>query len=103
MEYLECDKCHQQYELLDGENPEDFNSQCGCGGTLRIPFDEKKYNNALPFDFRKDGLHNPLLKSIIKIVGTVVIVLGTLFWLLAFWPIGLLCILLLMAWIKIIT
>jgi hypothetical protein len=82
---------------LDGEKPEDFNTQCGCGGILRIPFDEEAYNNDLPFDFRKDlnKIHIPHL----KLIGTIFISLATIFWLFVFFPIGILCILLLMAWI----
>jgi hypothetical protein len=35
MGYLICDKCKNYYELQPGESPEDFVSECECGGTLR--------------------------------------------------------------------
>ncbi len=32
--YLVCDKCGGQYKLKEGENPEDFEEHCECGGKL---------------------------------------------------------------------
>ena len=32
--YLVCDTCQGSYELQAGENPEDYSSQCECGGKL---------------------------------------------------------------------
>ena len=34
MNYLQCNQCHQRYELLPDECLEDFNLECGCGGVL---------------------------------------------------------------------
>jgi hypothetical protein len=46
--YLVCDSCHGSYELQDGENPEDYSSQCECGGKLN-------YNQKItPDDTKKD-------------------------------------------------
>jgi tetratricopeptide (TPR) repeat protein len=33
--YLVCDTCQGSYELEAGEKPEDFSSECECGGNLR--------------------------------------------------------------------
>ena len=33
-EYLVCDTCKGSYELQPGEKPEDFSSECECGGKL---------------------------------------------------------------------
>lgn len=35
MDYLVCNKCKAYYELQLGENPEDFNDNCSCGGKLQ--------------------------------------------------------------------
>ncbi len=32
--YLVCDTCHGTYELKAGEKPDDFSSECECGGHL---------------------------------------------------------------------
>lgn len=32
--YLVCDKCGGQYKLKEGENPDDFEEHCECGGKL---------------------------------------------------------------------
>jgi hypothetical protein len=36
MGYLVCDTCHGYYELKNGESPEDFSSNCECGGNLEF-------------------------------------------------------------------
>ena len=36
MGYLVCDSCGGYYELQEGENPEDFDDKCQCGGKLRF-------------------------------------------------------------------
>ena len=33
--YLVCDTCGGSYKLLSGEKPEDFSSECECGGELK--------------------------------------------------------------------
>ena len=33
--YLACQKCNSYYKLQPGESPEDFDSECECGGTLK--------------------------------------------------------------------
>lgn len=33
--YLVCDTCQGNYELQPGEKPEDFSSECECGGDLK--------------------------------------------------------------------
>ncbi|MCZ3365611.1 MULTISPECIES: zinc ribbon domain-containing protein [Methanobacterium] len=35
MSYIICDKCGGYYELQPGESPDDFDSKCECGGTLK--------------------------------------------------------------------
>lgn len=35
MGYLVCGNCGGYYELQEGENPEDFDDKCECGGKLR--------------------------------------------------------------------
>lgn len=35
MGYLICQDCKGYYELQPGENPEDFDDECECGGKLR--------------------------------------------------------------------
>ena len=32
--YLVCDTCKGSYELQPGEKPEDYSSECECGGKL---------------------------------------------------------------------
>lgn len=34
MPYLICEKCGNYYELEEGESPDDFQMECGCGGEL---------------------------------------------------------------------
>lgn len=34
--YLVCDKCNSYYELQKGESPDDFTSECECGGKLEF-------------------------------------------------------------------
>nr|WP_319373614.1 thioredoxin fold domain-containing protein [uncultured Methanobacterium sp.] len=34
MPYLICEECGNYYELEEGESPEDFQLECGCGGEL---------------------------------------------------------------------
>jgi len=46
MSYLVCDKCNKYYELQPGENPEDFDLTCECGGSLHA--DIKKDRNVKP-------------------------------------------------------
>ena len=89
MTYLECDKCHQQYELLDGEKPEDFNKKCGCGGQLRVPFDEEEYKKNLPYDFRIDpnkSLFDNKYFYIFMIFGTILLFF-------VFWPLAIIAVL----------
>jgi Thiol:disulfide interchange protein len=34
MPYLICERCGNYYELAEGESPDDFQLECGCGGDL---------------------------------------------------------------------
>ncbi|NYB53107.1 MAG: hypothetical protein HVN35_11195 [Methanobacteriaceae archaeon] len=43
MGFLICDKCGGYYELQPGEKPEDFSSECECGGHLNYS-DSLDYN-----------------------------------------------------------
>ena len=45
MDYLECEKCGGYYELQPGENPEDFDLTCNCGGKFHVKNNEKIKNN----------------------------------------------------------
>ena len=36
MSYLVCKKCKSYYKLKHGEKPEDYSSECECGGKLKF-------------------------------------------------------------------
>jgi hypothetical protein len=64
MGYLVCDKCQRYYELQPGESPEDFKTECECGGKFRYvktlegtedDFNESKNTIACPYC----GAENP--------------------------------------------
>jgi hypothetical protein len=102
MDYLQCNECKQKYELLPNEKTEDFNLNCGCGGTLKHSLDDDEQfikENDKGYNLDEVVKKNRGHKHLIKPVGTVVIILGTIFWLFVFLPIGICCIILLMAWI----
>lgn len=44
-EYLVCDTCKGSYELQEGEKPEDFSSECECGGDLTYEREISAPNN----------------------------------------------------------
>ena len=50
-EYLECNTCKGSYGLQPGEKPEDYSSECECGGKLTYSRDisspKKKTNYSL--------------------------------------------------------
>lgn len=51
--YLICDICSGYYELQKGESPDDFVSECDCGGnliysnSLEVANSDNNYKNAL--------------------------------------------------------
>ncbi|MCE7699508.1 MAG: hypothetical protein K8E24_012125 [Methanobacterium paludis] len=64
MEYLECNKCHQQYELLPGKKPEDFNLTCDCGGKLEKRDDDEQFFNETDLMYNIDS-KNEYNKSVV--------------------------------------
>lgn len=89
MGYLICDKCGGQYELKDGESPDDFD-KCECGGKLNysesppiIPEKKNKENNVTDDNSEsgksngpKKGKNKYLLIGVVGIVIAIFIIGG---------------------------
>jgi len=58
MPYFMCEKCRKEYELEPGEQPSDY--QCECGGSLRLTdnIDEKTDSTITPFYCAYCGAEN---------------------------------------------
>ncbi len=52
MSYLVCNKCGSYYELQEGENPEEFNLTCECGGKLQYKKSIKSDNSNWEIDLK---------------------------------------------------
>jgi hypothetical protein len=52
MGYLVCNNCEGYYELQEGENPEDFNLTCECGGKLQYKKSIKSDNSNWKIDLK---------------------------------------------------
>ncbi|MBZ2166293.1 hypothetical protein [Methanobacterium spitsbergense] len=64
--YLVCNSCQGVYELQSGENPEDFSSQCECGGNLKYNTTAKIFQSSDDPEYKK---HNrAIIASYILIV-----------------------------------
>lgn len=64
--YLVCDTCKGSYELQPGEKPEDFSSQCECGGNLKHNMTDKKFRSPEDPEYKKHN--NAIIASYILIV-----------------------------------
>ena len=52
MSYLVCNKCGSYYELQEGENPEEFDLTCECGGKLQYKKSIKSDNSNWEIDLK---------------------------------------------------
>lgn len=59
MSYLVCNKCGNYYELQDEEDPNDFTSECECGGKLQY---SETINNVAPNLKNNENTANRLLR-----------------------------------------
>ena len=107
MTYLICDECNKYYEIQPGEKPEDFILTCECGGSLHPATSKdriyKTVVNGYNLDedelFLKKQYRKGYFKVVINVGITIFLILVTLFWIFIFFPIGILCILILLAWL----
>lgn len=111
MSYLVCDNCDKYYELQQGEKLEDFDLTCDCGGSLHADIiKDRKYKSAEESikkyeQIRKEKTLNYKLQpykpvfTVLKIILIIIYIIGTLVWLILFWPIGILAILGLFGWL----
>ena len=49
---VKCKKCSMEYQLEKGDNPNDF--QCDCGGNLEIPHKRKPMKSVSTFKDKSD-------------------------------------------------
>ena len=99
MDYLQCNMCHQRYELLPDEKPEDFNLNCGCGGHLEKRLDddeqfllERNLGYKINSTYTSDEVIHGIVR-LFKIGFFLLLVFSNILMLIIFLPLGLLMLL----------
>lgn len=73
--YLICDKCGSYYGIKDGESPDDYDTHCECGGTLKYIHNIEQPDSERVFNSEKFEMRDKMDVIVLVIISALIIAL----------------------------